>query len=34
MSAHHSLEAHDLGDPFQEPGVDLADLMDLLDAHP
>ena len=33
MRADHSLEAHDLGDPFEEPGVDLADLVDLLDAH-
>ena len=33
VSAHLAFERDDLGDPLEEPGVDLADLVDLLDAH-
>ena len=33
MSAHHAFERDDLGDPLEEPGVDLAALVDLVDAH-
>ena len=33
MSAHPAFERNDLGDPFEEPGVDLAALVDLVDAH-
>ena len=33
MSAHPAFERDDLGDPLEEPGVDLAALVDLVDAH-
>ena len=33
MSAHPAFERDDLGDPFEEPGVDLAAFVDLFDAH-
>ena len=34
VRAHLALKRDDLGDPLEEPGVDLAALVDLLDAHP
>ena len=34
MSAHLAFERDNLGDPFEEPGVDLAAFVDLFDAQP